>query len=98
MAVWVTRDGQSIEVSDMDDRHLVNAIKYMRRRMIKEIIEWKNYGLNYKINDMAPPIYHEMVEELKDRVGRNETKVGNDSDKDGETPPPIGLSNRILDI
>jgi len=31
MSKWTTRDGETIEVRDMSDQHLVNTIRYLRR-------------------------------------------------------------------
>ena len=33
--IWETRDGQRIRVRDMDDSHLVNTVRYLRRRFEK---------------------------------------------------------------
>lgn len=31
--IWTTRDKRRIPISQMDQRHLVNTVKYMRRRV-----------------------------------------------------------------
>lgn len=40
---WTTKNGTTIDVSDMDDRHLINAISYLDRK-ISFLVRGDPYG------------------------------------------------------
>ena len=33
---WITKEGEMIRIQDMDDKHLINAIKYLKRKAVIE--------------------------------------------------------------
>lgn len=38
--VWVTRDGQRIKIKNMEDSHLLNAIRYIRSELGPNLNRW----------------------------------------------------------
>jgi len=79
MSIWTTKDGREIEVSDMEDSHLLNTIKFIKRRLkeinkqcipfpimfdeISEIDSYINFSSFHKLENFR----EEMITEAKER-------------------------------
>ena len=54
--IWVTKDGQSIRVKDMTDSHLVNTIRFLKRKSLNELYSLSCFiqgeQASYMIDDM----------------------------------------------
>lgn len=70
---WTTADGRTLRVCDMTDAHLLNTIRYLRRR--SEDNEAALYGkslMSVVLNATRPgdhfPIYNDMVKDAARRL------------------------------
>jgi hypothetical protein len=54
--MWRTKEGKSIPIDEMEDSHLINAIKYVKKMLAKDYpkelkARWKE-GLEYLIEEL----------------------------------------------
>lgn len=69
--IWTTRDGMRLKLREMSDEHLINAAKFIERKMQERLETMRNFGLT--INDASMPMsYHQVVSELEWRGIINE--------------------------
>lgn len=61
--IWIDKRMNRIHIKDMSDNHLISSMAIMRRRLDKKML--KEYGL--KPEDVLPPIYRNMLNELNSR-------------------------------
>jgi hypothetical protein len=59
---WKSSDGRILDVRDMTDRHLINAVRYIKRKSIE-----KARGDGVRWDYFTPPIFDLMLSELKRR-------------------------------
>lgn len=69
--LWTTKDGRILRIVDMEDKHLVNAIKYLRKKAAIQICKIYDGRSKSKPSEMFPS-YKIMVDELKRRVALQE--------------------------
>lgn len=88
-AIWTTRDGTEIPIRKMEDRHLANAIRMVRRAheaMVREGItisenfdpDMGSFALDQEIDRMeeeGPRAVCEQYDELMEEAGRRGLKV-----------------------
>ena len=51
--VWVTREGECVKVSEMSDSHLLNTIRYLRRKAESQLVR-SAYRLGIYLEDDPP--------------------------------------------
>jgi len=69
-AYWKTGDGEKIRICDMENRHLINTIRYLERKASEKT---KKTGKPFE--DVVRTEYWLFLDELEDRI-ENEKIIG----------------------
>lgn len=77
MAIWITADDEELEISKMEDSHLINAINYCKRRAKEGVMigggdffDPESYWCETVYDEEALDefdSYHDLVEEFNNR-------------------------------
>lgn len=65
--MWRTRDGREIQVTDMSDDHLRNAIAVMRRRVLELADEWFDEPVDVALERASQLLYDLEAEQTRRR-------------------------------
>jgi len=70
--LWATADGQVLRIRDMEDKHLKNAIRYLRKIACKDYMRERGREYGLKPQDFYQDTYYILVAERDFRENTRE--------------------------
>ena len=70
--IWTTKDGEEIAVEDMDDRHLLNAHKFICNKL-EGFIEMRSFGCSImapRVGTIAEEHFEQAMDEIEEEEPR----------------------------